>query len=348
MFICKYCGKEFENKAKLGGHSTYCINNPNRENNLIKLKLARSNIDYKNLKNNKFICQYCNKEVGNKGCLVLHEKSCENNPDKFISITKKKLIEKKERKKRSPNKFPSPNKGKKMSAEFCKKISEARKKYLNEHKDEHVWKRNSKFISIPCQNLKNKFDELGIKYIEELTPFDDYNYSIDIAWPDIKVGIEVNGNQHYNNDGTLVEYYQKRHNIFESRGWKLYEIHYTKCYNIDIKDFNDILKLDIYDKEYVKEIFDKKLIKIKNKEINKQRNNQDRLNKKEEKINFYKNAIILLIKESNIDFSKFGWVNKAQNYLKENFNILLKGNISRFIKKYYPDFFKQENIFIRK
>ena len=44
MFICKYCGKEFENKTKLGGHSTYCINNPNRENNLIKLKIAIKNI----------------------------------------------------------------------------------------------------------------------------------------------------------------------------------------------------------------------------------------------------------------------------------------------------------------
>ena len=313
------------------------------------------------MENNRYICKYCNKEVGNKGCLVLHERHCKQNPNRIPckgnygktnghiawnkGLTKEtsekiKLRSELVHQKYLNNEIIPSFLGKHHTQETKEKISTSRKKYLSNHKDEHVWKRNSKFISIPCQNLKNKFNELGIKYIEELTPFDDYNYSIDIAWPDIKIGIEVNGNQHYNNDGTLVEYYQKRHNIFESRGWKLYEIHYSKCYNININNFQDILNLDIYDKEYVKELFDKKI----NKSIIYFENKK----KKEEKINFYKNAIILLIKESNIDFSKFGWVNKAQNYLKENFNILLKGNISRFIKKYYPDFFKQENIFIRK
>lgn len=313
------------------------------------------------MENNRYICKYCNKEVGNKGCLVLHERHCKKNPNRIIckgnygktnghigwnkGLTKEtseiiKLRSELVHQKYLNNEIIPSFLGKHHTQETKEKISIARKKYLSNHKDEHVWKRNSKFISIPCQNLKNKFNELGIKYIEELTPFDDYNYSIDIAWPDIKVGIEVNGNQHYNNDGTLTDYYQKRHNIFEHRGWKLYEIHYSKCYNININNFQDILNLDIYDKEYVKELFDKKI----NKSIIYFENKK----KKEEKINFYKNAIILLIKESNIDFSKFGWVNKAQNYLKENFNILLKGNISRFIKQYYPDFFKQENIFIRK
>lgn len=351
MYICKYCKKEFESGEKLGGHVTYCLNNPNREKNLQKLNNARQHIDYVNRNNIKYICQYCGKEVGNKGCLILHEKYCKENPNQIISKTRKKVLKRKEikeRKKRNYNGFPSPNKGKKMSPEFCKKVSEGRKRYLREHKDEHVWKRHSKFISIPCQNLKNKLKELNISFIEELTPFDDYNYSIDIAWPDIKVGIEVNGNQHYKKDGTLVEYYQNRHNIFESRGWKLFEIHYSKCYNININDFNDILSLDIYDKEYVKEIFDKKLIKEKNKEINKKLHKEEILNKQIEKHNFYKDAIISLINESKIDFSKFGWVKYTQDYLNKKFNILLKGNISRFIKEYYPDFFNITNAFIRK
>ena len=62
----------------------------------------------------------------------------------------------------------------------------------------------------------------------------------------------------------------------------------------------------------------------------------------------YKNSIISLINDSNIDFSKFGWVEKAKLYLENNFGILLKGNVSRFIKKYYPEFFENNNIFIRK
>ena len=49
--------------------------------------------------------------------------------------------------------------------------------------------------------------------------------NIDIAFPDIKLGIEINGNQHYNSDGTLKDYYQERHNLIEEAGWKLLEVH---------------------------------------------------------------------------------------------------------------------------
>ena len=58
----------------------------------------------------------------------------------------------------------------------------------------------------------------------------------------------------------------KRHRYFETQGWKLYEIHYTKCYNIKINDFEDILSLPIYDKDYVGKYFSKKEQKKKQKE----------------------------------------------------------------------------------
>ena len=314
---------------------------------------------------NRYICKYCGKIVGNSGCLVLHERHCKENPDRikcngnygktkgYVAWNKGLTKENSEQlklsgellhKKYLNNEIIPGFLGKHHSEETKNKISKSKKKYLLDHKEEHVWKRNTKFLSIPCQNLKNKFKELNISFIEELTPFDDYNYSIDIAWPDIKVGIEVNGNQHYNKDGTLAEYYQNRHNIFESRGWKIFEIHYSKCYNINIKEFEDILKLDIYDKEYIKEYFDKKQQKsikeLENKLI------KDKI--KNDKLKLYKESLISLEKDSNIDFSKFGWVCKAQEYLNKNFGILLKGNISRFINAYYPEFFENNGIFIRK
>lgn len=317
------------------------------------------------MENNRYICKYCNKEVSNKGCLALHERHCKENPNRipckgnygktknYIGWNKGLTKETSEILKKSGeslhqkyinNEIIPSFLGKHHTKEVKEKISNSRKKYLQEHKNEHVWKRNTKFISIPCQNLKNKFTELGISFIEELTPFNDYNYSVDIAWPDIKVGIEVNGNQHYNSDGSLIEYYQNRHNIFEERGWKLFEIHYSKCYNININNFQDILNLDIYDKEYIKDYFNKKI----NKSILYLENKKKKEEEKQNKINFYKNSIISLINDSNIDFSKFGWVGKAQKYLNKNFGILLKGNISRFIKEYYPEFFEKTDIFIRK
>lgn len=84
---------------------------------------------------------------------------------------------------------------------------------------------------------------MNIEFVEEYSPFNDYHYSIDIAFPDLKLGIEVNGNQHYNKNGELKSYYQERHNIFESRGWKILEVHYSKCYKVNINKFDDIFNL---------------------------------------------------------------------------------------------------------
>ncbi|MDP2692812.1 MAG: hypothetical protein Q8O88_04200 [bacterium] len=105
------------------------------------------------------------------------------------------------------------------------------KKYLRENKDKHVWKRNSKFKSVPCECFKNKLKENNINFIEEYSPLDDRAFSIDVAFPDKKIGIEINGNQHYNSDGTLKKYYQERYDLITNSGWKLYEYHYSMVYN---------------------------------------------------------------------------------------------------------------------
>ena len=51
--------------------------------------------------------------------------------------------------------------------------------------------------------------------------------------PDKMIAIEINGNQHYERDGTLKPYYQERHNLLESKGWIVYEIHYSSCFNLE-------------------------------------------------------------------------------------------------------------------
>jgi hypothetical protein len=59
----------------------------------------------------------------------------------------------------------------------------------------------------------------------------DKNYSIDIVIFEKRIGIEVNGNQHYNSDKTLKKYYQNRKNEIENKGWNLIDVHYTNVYN---------------------------------------------------------------------------------------------------------------------
>lgn len=105
MAICKYCGKEIED-SKIGGHTTFCIENPNRERNLT---LSKSHIGkmvlskQRKRKSNpgdhtkqwiKSICEKCGKEFEQytskysiqtgkakrfccRKCANSHPKSCE-------------------------------------------------------------------------------------------------------------------------------------------------------------------------------------------------------------------------------------------------------------------------------
>lgn len=61
MYICKYCGKEFETSRKLGGHTSHCSLNPKYKNTLDKINNTRkTNIDINNpFEEHICQCQYC-------------------------------------------------------------------------------------------------------------------------------------------------------------------------------------------------------------------------------------------------------------------------------------------------
>jgi very-short-patch-repair endonuclease len=118
-----------------------------------------------------------------------------------------------------------------MTNETKKKMSVSRKKFLNENPDKHPWRKNNKFKSKPCEILKQCLINKNIIFIEEYQPFDDRYYSIDIAFPNHKIGVEVNGNQHYNRDGSLKKYYSDRNVHLKSIGWTTYDVHYSVIYN---------------------------------------------------------------------------------------------------------------------
>lgn len=280
------------------------------------------------------ICKYCGKEIGNAGCLTLHERRCKKNPN--YKPTEKQQL--KLNKKLNKQKYI-------CSDETKEKISKSRKKWLSEHKEQHVWKRNTKFKSVPCENVKQFLIDNNINFVPEYTPFEDVNYCIDIAFPHEKIGIEINGNQHYDKNGNLTQYYQQRHNLFIERGWELYEVYYTKCFDRNNSFFKSLLNLNIKNEncsEYIKEQKlrkNKRFIKL---EILKQEQEQKRI----DEFNYRRNILINAHKNSNIDFSKSGWSKKLYIWLL-NRNELFTKMIFRAIKFYYPEFF-EDNIWTRK
>jgi len=119
------------------------------------------------------------------------------------------------------------------------RISNKRKEFLKNNPDKHPWKNKEKFKSQPCQILKDLLSSNNVLFEEEFNPLEDRFFSIDIAFPSLKIGLEINGEQHYNRNGTLKKYYQERHDLIEATGWSLFEIHYSICY--DKNKLNDII-----------------------------------------------------------------------------------------------------------
>lgn len=226
-------------------------------------------------------------------------------------------------------------------------LSNKRREFLKNNPDLHPWKKHSKFQSEPCEKFKQLLLNKNISFVPEFTDKEwIHNYSIDIAFPNNKVGIEINGNQHYTKDGQLVDYYKRREFYLTSIGWKIYQIHYSLVYN---KNIIDTIIIDILNKidkiDYSSYVFKsqinyctkcgKKLKRDSSSELcqkcNKTLKDQLKIEKRKQ-----------IVLSSNIDFSKFGWMNKLSKLFE-----ISPQKISGWMKKYMPEYYK-EKCFIKK
>lgn len=182
---------------------------------------------------NKWTCQHCNLEFELSACnKPNHIRWCEKNP-----VRKRIKVEKCEKcdKDAKPRSLYCKDCGgmQKHTPETKKILSEKRKVWLKENPDKHVWKRHSKFKSVPCEKLKEFILSKNIKFLPEFTPLIDRSFAVDIAFPEKMVCLEINGNQHYDAIGKLKPYYQEKHDLITAAGWKVIEIHYSLCFNAE-------------------------------------------------------------------------------------------------------------------
>jgi len=236
---------------------------------------------------------------------------------------------------RTRSKYCSKECGKKIfSTERVRnKISKGRKRFLKENPDKHPWRNKDKFKSEPCKRFKEFLINNDILFIDEWMPLEDKFYSIDIAFPDKMIGIEINGNQHYNVDGSLREYYQNRHDLIESVGWKLYEIHYSRCFsNESISEVVSNISIGIQE-DYTK-YFEKKQEKELERKKKKPLERGQKLKiKNDKKWEPYKEKIL----NSNIEFKKYGWVSKVSEILG-----IQPQKVKRWMLRNMEEFYKKE------
>jgi len=191
-------------------------------------------------------------------------------------------------------------------------------------------------------NLTDKYTIIN-EYTESI-------YFLDFAFINIKLDVELDGKCHFNNDNKRIEHDIERDNFLINKGWNIYRISWNDVKFNEQETINKFIKLLNDNKfKYDKSYYIRHKV-ISNKEFKyqeKQRNNkkEQQLLKKQQQYDYYKNIIIDLEKNSGINFSKFGWVKLANEYLNSK-NIIIK-QLHRTIKKYYPNFFINNNVFIR-
>ena len=179
-------------------------------------------------------------------------------------------------------------------------------------------------------------------------------YSLDFAFINIKLDVELDGRCHFNHGEKRIETDIIRDNFLLKRGWNIYRISFWDVEHNEKTIIDNFMKLlnnndFTYDKSYylrnkvISNIeFQQQYNKNKDKEYIKEQNKQKKLIY----INEQRNILKDLEQNSQIDFSKFGWVGLATKYLL-NKNIKIS-QLHRHLKHYYPEFFTNNNVFIRK
>jgi very-short-patch-repair endonuclease len=280
------------------------------------------------------ICNICNKEIdGIKS--GAHKRWCGHVSKKSVIVENKckcgKVFETKEYR---PRRHCSASCASKfsMTQEVRQKISKSRSKYLKDNPDAHPWKNKSKHNSEPCERFKQFLRKNDVSFMSEVSPVDGRYFSIDIAFPEEKVGIEINGNQHYNSDKSLKKYYKERHELIESAGWRLFEIHYSQCFSED--RMSKILQ-HIKASAHIEYIYDFEIIK---KQDNRKHGTwkdagvaRKLLWDKEQEQH------ISAVQNSGIDFSKFGWVGKVALIINQK-----PQKVKNWMIRIMPEFYNKE------
>ena len=253
IYICENCGKEHDGSY---GSGRFCSKNcrcsfnakkrkkfPTKEQLVLRNGFGRKRAPYGTWK-----CKVCGlifntkhqlwdhlhiehpndiKEFHGKGSIPWN-KGLTKEIDQRIAKSADKLIEG-----FKSGRLIHPFKGKHHSEKYKKMMSIKRSKYLANNPDKHPWKKSTKFKSVPCEFFKHLLRENGCIFEEEYKPLKDRNFSIDVMFPSLKIGFEINGNQHYENHEKCIlsQYYQERHNLIEAAGIKLIEIHYANVYH---------------------------------------------------------------------------------------------------------------------
>ena len=231
LHICKYCHKQFESGCLLGNHiSKQCIENPNRGKQK-NSKIWKCTICNKEFESRRVLqkhrkeehgnlsefaygirpvinkpCRYCGKICSRANDLTRHEKYCKENPNKEVW------------------------KSHKITDEVKKKLSDAAIKNLQGS--------HCNWLNKPKSYAEEYFDKIFVNAEKQLRIG---RYVLDYAWPENKEYIEVDGEQHYTEDG--MKHDEERTKVLSDLGWKcILRIRWSEYQKLSFENKQKFLK----------------------------------------------------------------------------------------------------------
>lgn len=118
------------------------------------------------------------------------------------------------------------NLGKEHTKEHKRKISESMKKYYSEHTELAPYKlHHSSKESYPEKYFNNLLINEGITNFKK--EFSIKRYSLDFAFEDNKIDLEIDGSQHYT-DSRIVQHDIERTQNLEKDGWKVIRVRWNE------------------------------------------------------------------------------------------------------------------------
>ena len=174
MYRCNRCNKDFEKRHSYIGHCSSHNRGDSFKNGRSKKEKSEK---YKDEKNKS--CIHCGKNFDNPLKLGGHITHCLLNPNKILTSIK----------------LSNAIKGRKLSKEHKEKISISRKKYLDENpgKIPYLLNHSSK-ESYPEGLFKKALVDNKIIGWDQEFPFK--RYSLDFAFVDLKIDVEIDGSTH--------------------------------------------------------------------------------------------------------------------------------------------------------
>jgi len=200
MYICDICGKEYENrKSYIGHHSSH------------KIRIKRIKPIIEKLIPIKY-CKYCNKEFSDGRKLGGHQSWCTFNPN--TQLTRDRI----------GNAF----RDRILTVEHKDKISEARKKYLDDNPGQIPYLLNhSSKESNPEKIFREELEKRNITgWIQE---YPVKRFSLDFAFPDEMIDVEIDGSTHLQENVKKKD--TERDIILSDLGWKVYRINAKEIKN---------------------------------------------------------------------------------------------------------------------